>query len=113
MEGASVTRRLSSNQKRANPPYEYPGSFRTCQECVVRRAQFWLTNDVEGPLQHHLLVAQSSRSCEFQITQPEGHATFSRYASDEICKMGTGRSQSDLITYRHTRGKKTRRHQLV
>jgi hypothetical protein len=53
---------------------ETAGSFGICQECLVERAQFRLTNEVEGPLQHHLLAAPSTRSCEFRIMQPESHA---------------------------------------
>src|SRR5664280_3696664 len=61
-EGRSVTGRLTSHEKRAEPTIrKYGRSFWIGQQRVIASAQFGLTNDVECPLQCHSLSVWSAR----------------------------------------------------
>src|ERR1035438_10068419 len=74
-ESLTVTRRLTSHEKRAKATIrKYGWCFGIGQQRVIASAQFRLANDVEGPLQCHSLVVRDPCRFEFQITQFESYA---------------------------------------
>jgi hypothetical protein len=102
-ECASITRRLSRNQKRSKPTIgKYRRGFGVSEQCVIASAQVRLTNDVEGSFQGHALCEWCSRRFEFQAAKFESYAQFCRRSlHGDAQQVVERRSRGSIILWRY------------